>query len=162
MKYEIWWNWNYLPNQKTCHQVSGSLKPNTRSNVHVSGMITAWRVDCIMYGETILDMIKSDILDMIKSDRNSSNSRLTDNLQNFWRVDCVMYGDTTRGDCRNCRNIFRQLAGAGFGGPLLLSTKNCNDITDQYYWSAQPDVPSAVRGALVVCFSVCSPSFLCL
>ncbi len=60
------------------------------------------------------------------------------------------------------RNIFRQLAGAGFGGPLLLSTKNRNDITDQYYWSAQPDVPSAVRGALVVCFSVCSPSFLCL
>ena len=59
-------------------------------------------------------------------------------------------------------DIFRQLAGAGFGGPLLLSTKNRNDITDQYYWSAQPDVPSAVRGALVVCFSVCSPSFLCL
>ena len=71
-----------------------------------------WRVDCIMYGETILDMIKSD--------RNSSKSRFTDNLQNFWRVDCVMYGDTTRGDCRNCRNIFRQLAGAGFGGTLLL------------------------------------------
>jgi len=40
--------------------------------------------------------------------------------------------------------------GAGFGGPLLLSTKNRNDITDQYYWSAQPNV----RGALVVCFSV--------
>ena len=61
------------------------------------------------------------ILDMIKSDRNSSKSRLTDNLQNFWRVDCVMYGDTTRGDCRNCRNIFRQLAGAGFGGPLVMT-----------------------------------------
>ena len=58
------------------------------------------------------------------------------------------------------RNIFRQLAGAGFGGPLLLSTKNRNDITDQYYWSAQPDVPSAVRGALVVCFSVCKTPFL--
>ena len=57
-------------------------------------------------------------------------------------------------------DIFRQLAGAGFGGPLLLSTKNRNDITDQYYWSAQPDVPSAVRGALVVCFSVCKTPFL--
>ena len=68
--------------------------------------------------------------------------------------------ETTRGDCRNCRNIFRQLAGAGFGGPLLLSTKNRNDITDQYYWSAQPDVPSAVRGALVVCFSICKTPFL--
>ena len=139
----------YLPNQKTCHQMSGSLEHNTRSNVHVSGMITAWRV---VYAETILDMIKSD--------RNSLKSRFTDNLQNFWHVDCVMYGDTTRGDCRNCRNIFRQLAGAGFGGPLLLSTKNRNDITDQYYWSAQPDVPSAVRGALVVCFSVCKTPFL--
>ena len=42
----------------------------------------------------------------------------------------------------------------------LLSTKNRNDTTDQYHWSAQPDVPSAARGASVACLSVCKTPFL--
>ena len=83
----------------------------------------------------------------------------------------IVYCNLTRGRLRHvwrhytwrlqklqeyCRTIGR----GRFWGPLLLSTKNRNDITDQYYWSAQPDVPSAVRGALVVFFSVCKTPFL--
>ena len=79
-------------------------------------------------------------------------------IYGVWIVSCIERLHVEIADID--RNIFRQLAGAGFGGPLLLSTKNRNDITDQYYWSAQPDVPSAVRGALVVCFSVCKTPFL--
>ena len=71
-----------------------------------------------------------------------------------------MHGDTTRGDCNELQEYCRTIGRGRFWGPLLLSTKNRNDITDQYYWSAQPDVPSAVRGALVVFFSVCKTPFL--
>ena len=55
-----------------------------------------------------------------------------------------------------CRTIGR----GRLWGPLLLSTKNRNDTTDQYHWSAQPDIPSAARGASVACLSVCKTPFL--
>ena len=83
----------------------------------------------------------------------------------------IVYCNLTRGRLRHawrhytwrlqklqeyCRTIGR----GRLWGPLLLSTKNRNDTTDQYHWSAQPDVPSAARGASVACLSVCKTPFL--
>ena len=70
-----------------------------------------WRVDCIMYGETILDMIKSD--------RNSLKCRFTDNLQIFgvYIASCMKTLHVEIGEIAGISSDNWQ--GAGFGGPLV-------------------------------------------